>query len=89
MRENENSRLGRGLAASGKETMKPRSNSNTEVGKEARGKIMDLWRQLPSEEKEHILLEFLRDTDVGRRLADGGYRTYPSYMWDPDQKGRR
>lgn len=43
--------------------------------------IMELWRQLPAYQQEQVLIDFVRDTDIGRTIADGGLPSIPSHMW--------
>ena len=45
--------------------------------------ILKMYRQLPDEQKERVLIKLLRGTDVGRRIADGGFLSFtPHYMWE-------
>lgn len=43
--------------------------------------IKELWRLLPAYQQEQVLIDFVRDTDIGRTIADGGLPSIPSHMW--------
>lgn len=46
-------------------------------------KLLELWLQLPTEEKERTILRLLRDTDVGQRILRHGFVPFiPHHMWE-------
>jgi hypothetical protein len=52
-------------------------------------KVLELWRKLPDDDKEIVIVHLLRDTEMGQRIAEGGFLPFiPHHMWKSGKRLR-